>query len=90
MEQYVCEKLGLTPDPLSTQVLARDRHAQVMTALAVTASTLESIAMQVRLLQQSDVIEAEEPFAKVKRARRQCLTSATLLRQNAYVACLVW
>lgn len=64
VERYVCEKLGLTPDPLSTQVLARDRHAQVMTALAVCASTLESIAMQVRLLQQSDVIEAEEPFAK--------------------------
>ena len=51
VETYVCEKLGLTPDPLSTQVLARDRHAQVMAALAVTASTLESIAMQVRLLQ---------------------------------------
>jgi adenylosuccinate lyase len=64
VEQYVCEKLGLTPDPLSTQVLARDRHAQVAAALAVTASTLESIAMQVRLLQQSDVIEAEEPFTK--------------------------
>lgn len=64
VEQYVCEKLGLVPDPLSTQVLARDRHAQVMSALAVTASTLESIAMQVRLLQQSDVIEAEEPFTK--------------------------
>ena len=62
VEEYVCEKLGLTPDPLSTQVLARDRHAQVMAALAVCASTLESIAMQVRLLQQSDVIEAEEPF----------------------------
>lgn len=56
VEQYVCEKLGLTPDPLSTQVIARDRHAQVMSALAVTASTLESIAMQVRLLQQSDEI----------------------------------
>lgn len=64
VERYVCEKMGLTPDPLSTQVLARDRHAQVMTALAVTAATLESIAMQVRLLQQSDVIEAEEPFTK--------------------------
>ena len=64
IERYVCERLGLTPDPLSTQVLARDRHAQVMTCLAVVASTLESIAMQVRLLQQSDVIEAEEPFAK--------------------------
>ena len=64
VEQYVCEQMGLTPDPLSTQVLARDRHAQVMTALAVTASTFESIALQVRLLQESDVIEAEEPFAK--------------------------
>jgi len=64
VEEFVCEKLGLTADPLSTQVLARDRHAQVMAALAVTASTLESIAMQVRLLQQSDVIEAEEPFTK--------------------------
>lgn len=64
VEEYVCEKLGLTPDPLSTQVIARDRHAGAMAALAVTASTLESIAMQVRLLQQSDVIEAEEPFTK--------------------------
>ena len=64
VERYVCERLGLEADPLSTQVLARDRHAQVMAGLAVTASTLESIAMQVRLLQQSDVIEAEEPFAK--------------------------
>ena len=64
VEQYVCEKLGLTPDPLSTQVIARDRHAQVMSTLAVVASTLESIAMQVRLLQQTDVIEAEEPFKK--------------------------
>ena len=64
VEQYVCEKLGLTPDPLSTQVLARDRHAQVMCGLATVAATLESIALQVRLLQQSDVIEAEEPFTK--------------------------
>ena len=46
IEQFVCEKMGLTPDPLSTQVLARDRHAQVMCALAVCAATLESIALQ--------------------------------------------
>ena len=64
VEEYVCEHLGLTPDPLSTQVIARDRHAQVMSALACTASSLEYIAMQVRLLQESDVIEAEEPFKK--------------------------
>lgn len=64
VEQYVCEKMGLAPDPLSTQVLARDRHAQVMATLAIAAATFESIALQVRLLQESDVIEADEPFAK--------------------------
>ena len=64
VEEYVCEKLGLTPDPLSTQVIARDRHAQVMCTLATVASTLEAIATQVRLLQQTDVIEAEEPFKR--------------------------
>jgi adenylosuccinate lyase len=98
VEQYVCEKLGLAPDPLSTQVLARDRHAQVAAALAVTASTLESIAMQVRLLQQSDVIEAEEPFTKGQKgssamphkrnpitAERVCGMSR-LVKANAQVA----
>ena len=64
VEKYVCEKLGLQPDPLSTQVVSRDRHAQVATALATTAAELECIATQVRLMQQTDVIEAEEPFAK--------------------------
>ena len=98
METYVCEKLGLTPDPLSTQVLARDRHAQVMAALAVTASTLESIAMQVRLLQQSDVIEAEEPFTKGQKGssamphKRNPITAervcglARVVKANAQVA----
>ena len=98
VEQYVCEKMGLTPDPLSTQVLARDRHAQVMTALAVTAATLESIAMQVRLLQQSDVIEAEEPFTKGQKGssamphKRNPITAervcglARVVKSNAQVA----
>ena len=98
VEEYVCEKLGLTPDPLSTQVLARDRHAQVMSALAVTASTLESIAMQVRLLQQSDVIEAEEPFTKGQKGssamphKRNPITAervcglARVVKANAQVA----
>mgnify|MGYP001695844967 CR=1 FL=1 len=92
------ESLGLTPDPLSTQVLARDRHAQVMAALAVTASTLESIAMQVRLLQQSDVIEAEEPFTKGQKGssamphKRNPITAervcglARVVKANAQVA----
>ena len=64
VEQYVCEKLGLTPDQLSTQVIARDRHAQVAAALAIAAATLEQIATEVRSLQKSDTLEAEEPFTK--------------------------
>jgi adenylosuccinate lyase len=64
VESYVCEKLGLTPDPLSTQVIARDRHAHVLAVLAVVAATAESIATEVRALQKTDTLEAEEPFAK--------------------------
>ena len=98
VEEYVCEHLGLVHDPLSTQVLARDRHAQVMAGLAVTASTLESIAMQVRLLQQSDVIEAEEPFTKGQKGssamphKRNPITAervcglARVVKANAQVA----
>jgi adenylosuccinate lyase len=62
VESYVCERLGLTPDPLSTQVIARDRHAHVLAVLAVVASTAESIATEIRALQKSDTLEAEEPF----------------------------
>jgi len=64
VEEYVCEKLGLQPDTLSTQVIARDRHAHVLAVLAVVAATAESIATEVRALQKSDTLEAEEPFAK--------------------------
>jgi adenylosuccinate lyase len=62
VEAYVCEQLGLTPDPLSTQVIARDRHAHVLSTLAITAATLEQIATEIRALQKSDTLEAEEPF----------------------------
>lgn len=62
VESYVCEHLGLTPDPLSTQVVARDRHAHVAACLATVAACLEALATQVRLMQQSDVLEVEEPF----------------------------
>jgi adenylosuccinate lyase len=64
IERYVCEKLGLVPDPLSTQVVARDRHAQVAAALAVCAASLEQMATEVRSLQKSETLEAEEPFSK--------------------------
>ncbi len=63
VEGYVCEKLGLTPDPASTQVIARDRHAHVLAVLATVAATAESIATEVRALQKSDTLEVEEPFA---------------------------
>ncbi|MCL2403465.1 MAG: adenylosuccinate lyase [Coriobacteriia bacterium] len=62
VEQYVCEKLGLTPDPLSTQILARDRHAQVLSALATIAASAEDIATEIRALQKTETLEAEEPF----------------------------
>lgn len=64
VEEYVCEKLGLTPAPISTQVLQRDRHAEYMTALAVCAATIEKIALELRGLQKTDTREVEEPFAK--------------------------
>jgi adenylosuccinate lyase len=63
VEAAVCERLGLTPDPLSTQVIARDNHAHVAAALAITAATLEQIATEIRALQKTDTLEAEEPFA---------------------------
>jgi adenylosuccinate lyase len=64
VEEYVCERLGLSAEPLSTQVIARDHHAEVMTTLAIAAATFEQIATEVRALQKSDTLEAEEPFAK--------------------------
>jgi len=64
VEEYVCEKLGLNPAPVSTQVLQRDRHAEYMTALAVCAATIEKIALEIRGLQKTETREVEEPFAK--------------------------
>lgn len=64
VESYVCEKLGLKPSPISTQVLQRDRHAQVMTTLAILAGSLEKFATEIRNLQRTDLAEAAEPFGK--------------------------
>jgi adenylosuccinate lyase len=64
VETYVCEKLGLTPDPASQQVIARDRHAHALAVLATVAATAEWIATEVRALQRSDTLEVEEPFGK--------------------------
>ncbi len=64
VEKAVCRELGLRPAPISTQIVQRDRHAQYFTALAVLAGTIEKIAVEIRHLQRSEVLELEEPFAK--------------------------
>ncbi len=64
VEEYVCEKMGLKPAPVSTQVIQRDRHAQFLTTLAVIGATLEKIAIEIRHLQRTEVLEAEEYFSK--------------------------
>ena len=61
VEQFVCEHLGLAPVP-ATQVLSRDRHAEVLYACASVGATIESFALEIRLLQRTEVREVEEPF----------------------------
>jgi adenylosuccinate lyase len=63
IEELVCARLGLQGDPASTQVIQRDRHAEYMTALAVTAATLEKVATEIRHLARTEVREVQEPFA---------------------------
>ncbi len=64
VEEYVCEKLGLQPEPVATQVVQRDRHAEFLSTIAVIGSTLEKIAVEIRHLQRTEVLEAEEYFSK--------------------------
>jgi adenylosuccinate lyase len=62
VEAYVAEKLGLVPEPISTQVIPRDRHAAFFAALGVVASGVERLATEIRHLQRTEVLEAEEYF----------------------------
>lgn len=64
VEVYVCEKAGLKPAPCSTQVIQRDRHAEFFSALAIIASSIEKFAVEIRHLQRTEVLEAEEFFSK--------------------------
>ena len=64
IEDEVCRELGLEPAPVSTQVVQRDRHAEFCTTLAIAAASLEKIALEVRGLQRTEVLEAQEPFAE--------------------------
>jgi adenylosuccinate lyase len=63
VERIACERLGLEPDPLSTQVIARDRHAELLNALALLATSLDRFATEIRHLARTEVREVEEPFA---------------------------
>jgi adenylosuccinate lyase len=98
VERVACERLGLEPDPLSTQVIARDRHAELLGALALAATSLERFATEIRHLARTEVREVEEPFGKAmkgssamphkrnpKVAERIC-GLARVVRANAVVA----
>jgi adenylosuccinate lyase len=64
VEEYVCAKMGLMPEPISTQVIPRDRHAEFFCTLAIIASSMERISIEIRHLQRTEVLEAEEFFSK--------------------------
>jgi adenylosuccinate lyase len=64
VEEEVCRALGLEPAPVSTQVIQRDRHAEFVLALAILSASLEKIALEIRGLQRTEILEAEEPFAE--------------------------
>jgi adenylosuccinate lyase len=97
-EAYICERLGLVPAPVSSQVLQRDRHAEYLCAIAVVGGTLEKIATEIRSLQRTEILEVEEPFGAVqtgssamphKRNPIVCervVGLARMLRANAAVA----
>ncbi|MFY9614950.1 MAG: adenylosuccinate lyase [Candidatus Dormiibacterota bacterium] len=81
VEEFVCQKLGLRPDPASTQVIARDRHAAYMAALALTAGTLERLATEVRHLMRTEVAELREPFTEKQKG-----SSAMPHKRNPVIA----
>jgi len=98
VEQAVCHKLGLQPSPISSQVLQRDRHAEVLTTLAITAASLEKFATEIRALQKTEVREVEEPFGQKQKGSsamphkrnpvgcEQIAGLARLVRANALAA----
>jgi adenylosuccinate lyase len=98
IEADVCRELGLSPAPVASQVIQRDRHAELLMALAITASSLEKFALEIRGLQKTEIGEVEEPFAKGQKgssamphkrnpiACEQIVGLARLLRGNAHAA----
>lgn len=98
VEEYVCERLGLSCEPLSTQIISRDHHASLQAALAVLASSLDRVALEVRAHQKTDTLEVEEPFRSGQKGssamphKRNPITAericgmARLVKSNAQVA----
>jgi adenylosuccinate lyase len=81
VERIACEALGLEPAPVSTQILQRDRHAELLAALAILASSLERFALEIRHLARTEVREVEEPFAEGQKG-----SSAMPHKRNPIVA----
>jgi adenylosuccinate lyase len=98
IERDVCAALGLEPAPVASQVIQRDRHAELLSAIAITGSTLEKAALEIRGLQKTEIGEVEEPFAKGQKGSsamphkrnpigcEQIVGLARLLRANAVAA----
>src|SRR5689334_19726181 len=98
IEEEVCCRLGLEPAPVASQVIQRDRHAELLTALAIAAASLETFALEIRGLQKTEIGEVEEPFAKGQKGSsamphkrnpigsEQIVGLARLLRGNAHAA----
>ena len=98
IEEDVCRRLGLEPAPVASQVIQRDRHAELLTTLAITAASLEKFALEIRGLQKTEIGEVEEPFAKGQKGSsamphkrnpigcEQIVGLARLLRGNAHAA----
>src|SRR5690348_2054125 len=81
LERIACERLGLEPAPTSTQILQRDRHAELLTALAVVASSLDAFALEIRHLARTEVGEVQEPFGRGQKG-----SSAMPHKRNPVVA----
>ena len=98
IEARVCEMLGLQPAPVSSQVIQRDRHAELLATLAITAASLEKFALEIRGLQKTEIGEVEEPFGKGQKGSsamphkrnpigcEQIVGLARLIRGNAMAA----
>jgi adenylosuccinate lyase len=98
IEARVCERLGLEPAPVSSQIIQRDRHAELLSALAITAASLEKFALEIRGLQKTEIGEVEEPFGKGQKGSsamphkrnpigcEQIVGLARLVRANAIAA----